>query len=190
MPCGPRAGRPAVVNMVSIRDVRSASSVAPSAAVCLPAATSASTCAFASATSAVFTVARSMFFAFATSATDFPASSSVFNSVSVIPKTFDTAVSGDGRSPLISDDDTVGSAFGAAGVPAAEFAGSVVSVACATATTLLRCATCALAKPVMPSTDAPVATTSPEATAIFVKRDLIFIVLCSFLWLYSRVVLA
>jgi hypothetical protein len=46
----------------------------------------------------------------------------------------------------------------------------------ATATTAaLRCATCALANPVMPRTDAPVATMSPEATAIFVKRDVDFI---------------
>ena len=63
-----------------------------------------------------------MFFAVATSETDFPASSSVFNSASVIPKAFDTVASGDGRSIFISD--------GAVGVvPAAESVGGVVSVA-------------------------------------------------------------
>ena len=136
-----------------------------------------------------------MFFALATSEIDFPASSSVFNSVSVIPKTFETVASGDGRS-VFTTEGVVGVAGvalepGAVGVvPAAGLVGRVVSVACATATTLLLCATCALAKPVIPSTDAPVATMSPEATATFVKRDVIFIVLCSFLWVYSRVVLA
>ena len=72
-----------------------------------------------------------MFFAFATSATDFPASSSVFNSVSVIPKTFEAVASGDGRSAF-STDGVVGVALelGTAGVvPAAVSVGSVVSVA-------------------------------------------------------------
>ena len=65
----------------------------------------------------------------------------------------------------------------AAGVAGA--AGSVLvaePLGSANATTAaLRCATCALANPVMPRTDAPVATMSPEATAIFVKRDVDFI---------------
>ena len=113
----------------------------------------------------------------------------------MIPKTFATVASGDGRSAFTTEG-VVGAAgvaleLGAVGVvQAAGLVGRVVSVACATATTLLLCATCALAKPVIPSTDAPVATMSPEATATFVKRDLIFIVLCSFLRVYSRVVLA
>ena len=65
-------------------------------------------------------------------------------------------------------------------VESEELVVSVESAAAATATTFDCCPTCALAMPVIPRTAAPLITMSPEATATLVKRDLIFIVLVSF----------
>ena len=112
---------------------------------------------------------------------DFPASSSVRNSASVIPRAVAATASGETRSLSASTEPEV-----------LDCDGGGVSSEVDTSTTWGADDgpdICALAKLVMPSTPAPTATTRPTDTATLLKRDVV-LMMEIFLWVVHQVSLA